>query len=100
MSTGSMNGNCYGMWIKQISINLPSVAANTTGVVTATFEGARSEDVVVVNKPSHETGIGIVNTRVSADDTIELTIMNTTAGAIDEVAETYNVLLVRGSLSG
>ena len=98
MSVGVMGGNVYRLRLVNVSINLPSVAANTTGIATATIDGLRTEDAVFVNKPSHEAGLGIVNARVSADNTIEVTAINTTAGAVDEVAETFKVLIVKGSV--
>jgi len=99
MSTGSMNGNVYGLRLLDVAFDLPSIAANTTGVATATIDNVGTEDAVFVNKPSHEAGLGIVNARVSAANTVEITAMNTTAGAINEVSETFNVLIVRGSKS-
>jgi len=74
-----------------VAINPPSIAANTTGVATATVKGllATNNYVVQVNKPTHTAGLGIVNCRVSADDTIEITFMNTTGSPIDAGEETY-----------
>ena len=98
MSNGILMGNLIQAELVEVAIDLPSVGANTTAVATATIEGLKTEDAVFVNKPSHETGLGIVNARVSAANTIEVTAMNPTAGAINEVSETFKVLVVKASL--
>ena len=95
MSVGIPSGNIKALGVMTITVDLPSVAANTTGVVSVTVPGIELGDFIGVNKPSHETGLGIVNARVSADDTIEITAMNTTAGAIDEVSETFTLVWMR-----
>ncbi|MGI0034318.1 MAG: hypothetical protein ACRD98_00420 [Nitrososphaera sp.] len=70
-----------------------SVAANTTSEQTMTVTGVKTGNFAHVNKPTHQAGLGIVNCRVSAADTVEVTWMNTTAAAITPTAsETYRVL--------
>lgn len=76
-------------------LDVTSVAANTTSEQTFTVSGLTTRDAVFVTKPSHNTGLGVVNARVSAADTLALTFMNTTAGAIDPSAETYFIVAVR-----
>ena len=94
MTQGIIDGNVNLLRLVTKSINLGSTAANTTAVHTVTVDGLKTEDAVFVNKPSHSTGLGIVNARVSAVNTLEITTMNTTAGAIDPGAETYQLLIV------
>src|SRR5262245_30920991 len=65
--------------------NVPTI---TTAERTLTVPGLRVGDVVTINKPSHQTGLGIVNVRVSANDTLAITFMNVTAGNIAPAAET------------
>ena len=74
-----------------VSINPPNIAANTTGIATATVSGVLAAEsyVVEISKPTHTTGLGIVNARVSADNTIEITFMNSTGAGINVGAETY-----------
>lgn len=78
-----------------VEIDAPSVAANTTGVKTVTVVGLITTDVVYINKPSHEIGLGIVNCRVSASDTLEITYMNSTGSAIDPASESYIGFAIR-----
>lgn len=77
------------------SLDVASVAANTTAEQTFTVTGLSTADKVFVNKPSVNAGLGIVNARVSAADTLALTFVNATAGAIDPAAETYTIFAVR-----
>lgn len=94
-------------WLKRLADAFPrirvysealtpaSVAANTTAEQTFTVTGLATSDIVVVNKPSLDAGIGIANARVSATDTLAITYINATGGAIVPTSETYNILTVR-----
>lgn len=77
------------------SLDVASVAANTTAEQTFTVTGLTTGDKVFVNKPAATAGLGIVNARVSAADTLALTFVNATAGAIDPAAETYSIVAIR-----
>ena len=94
-------------WIKRLSDAFPkvqtheqelapaSVAANTTAEQTFTVTGLNINDFVVVNKPSLDAGIGIGGARVSAANTIAITYINSTAGAIVPTTEDYKILAIR-----
>lgn len=69
--------------------NPTSVAANTTSEQTITIANVASNDFVTVSKPTHTTGLGIVNVRVSAENTIAITFMNSTISSIDPPEEIY-----------
>lgn len=73
------------------TIDPASVAANTSAEQTFTVNGLTTDMVVVVSKPSVTAGVGIVNARVSAANTLAITIMNATAGAVDAASETYKL---------
>ena len=83
------NGNAYG--IADITVDLGSVAANTTEEETVTVPGLTTDMYVMVNKPSLDAGIGIAGARVSAANTLILTVVNSTAGAVDASSETYKL---------
>lgn len=75
-----------------------AATANTTVEQTVTVKGVRlaTDDIIGVSKPTHQAGLGIVNCRVSADDTLAITFMNNTAGDITPTAsEVYNGHIVR-----
>lgn len=74
------------------------VAANTTAQQTFSVPGLRTTDVVIVNKPSLNAGIGIVGYRVSATDTLAITYGNFTAGGLTPSAETYDIIAIKKDL--
>ena len=78
-----------------VSFDPLAVGANTTSEQTVTVTGVLTSDIVTVNKPSMTTGLGIVNARVSASDTVAITFMNTTAGSINPTSETYLIVATR-----
>lgn len=71
-----------------------AVSANTTAEQTFTVTGLAPGQDVFVNKPSAQAGLGIVNARVSAVDTLAITYVNATAGSLTPTAETYGVVAV------
>lgn len=88
-------GNAKLVGVFQVSIDLANTPTITTAVTSVTVAGLRVGDFVAVNKPSHSTGLGIANARVSAADTLEITTVNPTAGGINPSAETYTVVVIR-----
>lgn len=75
-----------------VTISPAQVAANTTAEQTFTLKGLRVGDVVYVTKPTAQAGLGIVNVRVSATDTLAITFANNTASPITPTAsEAYQV---------
>jgi hypothetical protein len=79
----------------EISIAPASVAANITAEQTFTVTTVELNDIVIPIKPTHQAGLGIVNTRVTAAGTVGITYMNTTVGAIVPTTETYKFLVFR-----
>jgi hypothetical protein len=77
------------------AIDPASVAANTTAEQTFTVTGLTTADKVFVNKPTNTAGLGIVNARVSAADTLAITFGNFTAAPIDAASETYTITAIR-----
>jgi hypothetical protein len=73
-----------------------SIAAATTAEQTVTVNGLRVGDYVMdVSKPTLTAGVGIVNCRVSAANTLAITWVNATAAAVDPASETYSLLVMR-----
>ena len=96
MSAGIIDGNCGAIFMATLVINPASVATITTAEQTFTFPGVRLDDVVIaVVKPTNTAGVGIVNVRVSAADTIAITFVNPTAGSVDAASETYKLVFMR-----
>lgn len=77
------------------SLNVASVAANTSAEQDFTVSGLKTTDLVFVTKPALSAGLVIGNARVSADDTLSITFGNLTGSAIDPAAETYTIAVLR-----
>lgn len=89
------DSNCNQIYLAQTTIDVASVAANTTAEQTFTVNGLKTTDVVFVRKPSATAGLGVVNARVSAANTLAITFVNATASPINPAAETYLVAVFR-----
>lgn len=72
-----------------------SVAAATTAEGTFAVAGLLPGDVVSVSKPTFQAGLGIAGARVPAANTLNITFVNPTAGAITPTAGTYQISVVR-----
>jgi hypothetical protein len=96
MSTSILRGNLLKVFAVQVTFNPASVAAATSAEQSVTVNGVLPSDIVMaVNKPSVTAGVGIVNARASAANTVTLTFMNATAGAIDPASEVYTFIIGR-----
>lgn len=91
-------GNIQKVGIFSITLSPVSVATITAAEQTfaATGIGLLTTDVVLVQKPTAQAGLGIVGSRVSAADTLAITFVNPTAAAITPTAsEVYKVTVLR-----
>lgn len=81
----------------QVKLTPGSVSGNTTAEQTFTITnlGFSPASFVTVNKPSFQAGLGIVNTRISALDTLAITYVNATSSPITPTAESYYLHVVR-----
>jgi len=91
-------GNVWKTGVFSIALTPVSVANATSAEQTfdATAIGLLTTDVVLVQKPTAQAGLGIVGTRVSATNVLAITFMNTTAATITPTAaQTYLVTVIR-----
>lgn len=95
MSNGIIAGNCASITRLSATVDLGSVAANTSETETTTVAGVKSGDTVILEKPSLEAGIVIGNCWVSADDTVSIQVINSTASAVDAASETMYFTVLR-----
>ena len=70
-------------------------ATNTTQETDVTVTGLTTDMMVFVNKPSHNAGVGIVNVRVKAADTLSIQYMNATGTGVDPASETYKLFWIK-----
>lgn len=92
---GVLLGNTRGVSIVQVTFNPASIGAATTAEQTLTVPGVVVGDFVDVSKPTLTAGVGIVNARVTAADTVAVTFINATAGALDPGSEVYTIRVTR-----
>jgi hypothetical protein len=97
-------GNVQLFALLAIALTPAQVAANTTAEQTFTVNGLQVGDFVEVNKPTTQGGLGVVNVRVSAANTLAIAFSNNTAAGITPTAgESYQVMVARpiaSALSG
>jgi hypothetical protein len=98
------SGTGSGVWATPKSIvkftpiiTAASVPASTTSEQTFTVTGVLATDELVgVIKPTHQTTLGIVNSRIVANNQIAITYMHIGGGGpITPTSETYSVLVWR-----
>lgn len=95
MSAGVIMGNIRSMNIVSATVDLGSVAANTTEEEDAVLTGVKVNDTVIPVKPTLEAGLAILGVRVDEDDSLKITVGNFTGSPINEASETISFLVVR-----
>lgn len=95
-STNVIRGNLQFSALIGPTLSPISVAPTTAVEQTFTVTGLQVGDFVNVTKPTTQAGLGIVNSRVSAVNTLAITFANTTAATITPTAaEIYAVAVDR-----
>lgn len=77
------------------TITPASVAAATVAEQTFTVTGLTTADKVIVNHAAAGNATGIAGARVSAADTLAISFVNPTAGALTPGAGTYTIVAIR-----
>lgn len=94
--SGILMGNLLSIGTISQALSPALVAANTTAEQTFTVPGLKVGDFVNVIKPTTQAGIGIVNARVSAANTLAIAFGNFTAGGLTPTAaEVYLIGYMR-----
>jgi hypothetical protein len=95
-SNDVLRGNIQYSVILNVTLSPASVANATAAEQTFTVTGVQTGDFVNVSKPTTQAGLGIVNSRISAANTLAITFMNTTAATITPTAsEVYQIAIDR-----
>lgn len=95
-SSDISRGNVANQFLLSVTLSPTSVANATSAEQTFTVPGLLASDLVTVNKPTTQAGLGIVGSRVSAVNTLAITFMNSTAATITPTAsQAYLVNVVR-----
>lgn len=91
-------GNFWKIGIFNLTLSPVAVGAATCAeqAFAATGIGLLTTDVVLVQKPTAQAGLGIAGARVSAADQLSINFVNPTAGSITPTAsEVYIVTVLR-----
>jgi hypothetical protein len=89
-------GNIGACWIIGPSFTPVAVAQNTSAEQSFTVSGLQSGDFVDVYANVAQTaGVGIVNSRVSAVNTLTLSFSNSTGGSVTPAAGQYAIIITR-----
>jgi hypothetical protein len=76
-----------------ITISPTIINAGTCSEQTFTCTGVNAGDVIVVNKPTQQAGLGVCACRASAANQIAITFVNPTAGNVTPTAsQVYKVM--------
>jgi hypothetical protein len=89
-------GNLVKQSVISVTLTPAAIVLNTTAEQTFTVNGLLAGDVVCVNKPTAQAGLGIVGSRVSAANTLGITFSNNTGSSITPTAaQVYKVVVSR-----
>lgn len=101
MSTQIVRGNIKTLFAVTVTFDPAAVATITVAEQTMTVPGVLVGDIVVAwQKPSTTTGVGVVNARVSAANTLALAFVNPTAGSVNPASESWTFLIARPETPG
>lgn len=93
--SGIIMGNVRSINLLSATVDLGSVAANTSEEETFTLAGVLTTDMIFVNNSNLDAGITIGSARCETDGTVTVEVINATAGAVDAASETMQVLVIR-----
>jgi hypothetical protein len=89
-------GNCLRLILLGPTLTPVAVAAAISAEQAFTVTGLRTQDIIyVVASVAQTAGIGIGNARVSANDTLQISFMNATAGSLTPAAGIYQLVVHR-----
>jgi len=91
--TGSGGTDVTQIKVYSATIDPAEVAADTVAAEDFTVTGLTTADKVIVNAGIDTIGIG--NVRVSATDTLKVTFINPTSGAINPASSTWEIIAIR-----
>jgi hypothetical protein len=93
-SSMTSDGNLLFSSMLSLVLSPAIVGANTTAEQTFTVPGLQVGDFVNIIKPTTQAGLGIVNCRVSANNTLAIAFSNNTGGGLTPTAGERYLLMV------
>lgn len=95
MSAGIIAGNIASINLVGATVDLGSVAANTSEEETFSLVGVKIGDYISVQSDDLEAGIILGSARVEANDVVTVEVVNATASPVDAGSSTMSVLVIR-----
>lgn len=93
---GIIDGNIKGLYAASLTLNPASVATITAAEQDFTVPGVLASDMIAVfSMITASAGLGVAGYRVKSANTISVTFVNPTAGAIDAASGTFKMLIAR-----
>jgi hypothetical protein len=88
--------NSVQLYDFDVTIDPASIAASTTVEQDFTVQGLGLNDLILsLTKPTLTSGIGLGGSRVKSENTLSVTFINATGGAIDPPSEEYTLVVIR-----
>ena len=95
MAQGVIMGNVISMKVRDVAIDMPAIAANTSEENTFAVPDLRVSDMVIVSKGDLDAGIIYGSARVSAENVLAIQCVNATAAPVDPASETVKLVVIR-----
>jgi len=93
---GIIDGNIGGIYVVSLTLDPASVATITAAEQDFTVPGVLAGDIAVqVTMTTATEGLGIAGFRVKAANTVSVTFVNPTAGAINAAAGNFKIVIMR-----
>lgn len=86
-----------GVYVRDATVDLASIAANTTVEVDVTVTDVLATDVLLgVNSPAAlNAGLAVVDGRVKSANTVTIRVANVTGGALDAASGSFKFVIGR-----
>lgn len=78
-----------------LTLDPTTISASSQAEFTLTVDGVASGDLVFVNPRALTTGLSPVGARVTAADTVGITLKNHLTSSVDGASVTYDYLVVK-----
>jgi energy-converting hydrogenase Eha subunit B len=96
MSKATFNANGAFVQIGTVTSADPaSINAGAVGTVALTIAGAKTTDLVFLNPRALANGLVMAKATVSGANTVTVSLLNTSAGSVNDVATDYDYVLVK-----
>lgn len=93
---GIIDGNIKGLYAVSLTLDPASVATITAAEQDFTVPGVLASDLIVVFAMITATaGLGVAGYRVKSANTVSVTFVNPTAGALNAASGTFKLMIAR-----